>query len=54
MLLARDSVVLDADDRGQALQWSENATADSLARNQIICRCEGRYGTSVLSPLGVV
>ena len=53
-MLARESVMLDTDDRGVALQWSENAGTDTFAKNQIVCRCQGRYGTSVLSPLGVV
>ena len=46
--------MLDTGHEGVQMQWSETATADSFARNQTICRCEGRYGTSVLSPLGVV
>jgi hypothetical protein len=46
--------MLDTDDRGVAPQWSENAGIDTFAKNQIVCRCEDRYGTSVLSPLGVV
>jgi hypothetical protein len=53
-VLARESVMLDTDDRGVAPQWSENAGIDTFAKNQIVCRCEDRYGTSVLSPLGVV
>jgi hypothetical protein len=42
------------DTTGVGVQWSETATADSFARNQTIARCEGRYGTSVYAPLGVV
>jgi len=48
------TVVVDTDTRGISLDWSENATADSFAKNMIIARCEGRFGTSVLSPLGIV
>ncbi len=40
--------------QGVQVQWSETATADSFAKNQIIARCEGRFATSVYSPLGVV
>ena len=53
-VLASDAVVVDTDSQGVGVQWSENAGADTFARNQIVARCEGRYGTSVLSPLGVV
>jgi hypothetical protein len=37
-----------------AMQWSENATADSFGKNLVFARCESRYATSVFSPLGVV
>ena len=53
-VLAADAVVVDTDSQGIGVQWSENATADSFARNLIFARCEGRFNTSVLSPLGVV
>ena len=52
--VAVDAVALDTDTAGVQVQWSENATADSFAKNQIIARCEGRFATSVYSPLGVV
>ena len=32
----------------------ENSSADGISKNLIRARCEGRFGTSVLSPLGVV
>jgi len=48
------TVVLDTDERGISVDWSENSTADSFAKNMIVARCEGRFGTSVLSPLGIV
>ena len=53
-LLGSGSVVVDTDTRGVSVDWSENSTADSFARNTIVARCEGRFGTSVPSPLGVV
>ena len=50
----RDAVALDTDTRGVDVQWSENATADSIGKNLEFARCEGRYAASVFSPLGVV
>ena len=40
--------------RGVGVQWSETSNTDDFAKNLIRARCEGRFGTSVLSPLGVV
>jgi hypothetical protein len=48
------TVALDTDTRGISVDWSENSTADSFAKNMLVARCEGRFGTSVVSPLGVV
>ena len=53
-LLARDAVVVDTNTLGVGVQWSENSNADDFSKNLIRARCEGRFGTSVLSPLGVV
>ena len=53
-VLARDAVVVDTDSLGVGVQWSETSNADDFAKNLIRARCEGRYGTSVLSPLAVV
>ena len=39
---------------GIGVQWSESSNADDFSKNLILSRCEGRFGTSVLSPLGVV
>jgi Protein of unknown function (DUF3304) len=39
---------------GIGVQWSESSNADDFAKNLIRPRCEGRFGTSVLSPLGDV
>jgi hypothetical protein len=52
-VLATDAVVVDTDTIGVGVQWSETNT-DDFAKNLIHARCEGRFGTSVLSPLGVV
>ena len=49
-----DAVALDADKLGVGVQWSETSNTDDFAKNLIRARCEGRFGTSVLSPLGVV
>lgn len=53
-VIAADAVVLDTDSQGVGVQWSETSNADDFARNLIRARCEGRFGTSVLAPLGVV
>lgn len=52
--LARDAVVVDTDNQGVGVQWSETSNATDFAQNLIRARCEGRFGTSVLRPLGVV
>jgi hypothetical protein len=53
-VLAADAVVLDTDAQGVQVLWSESSNSDDFSKNLIRCRVEGRYGTSVLSPLGVV
>jgi len=53
-VLAADAVVVDTDTIGVGLQWSETCNTDDFAKDLIRARCEGRLGTSVLSPLGVV
>ena len=53
-VLATDAVVVDTDSQGVGGQWWENSNADDFSKNLIRARCEGRFGTSVLSPLGVV
>ena len=47
-------MVVDTDIIGVGVQWSETSNTDDFAKNLIRARCEGRFGTSVLSPLGVV
>lgn len=53
-VVAAGAVVLDTDAQGVGVQWSETSNAEDFARNLVRARCEGRFGTSVLSPLGVV
>ena len=53
-VLAVDAVVLDTDTIGVGVQWSETSNTDDFAKNLIRARCEGRFATSVFSPLGVV
>jgi hypothetical protein len=53
-VLAKDAVVLDTDLEGIGDQWSDNSNADDFSKNLIRARCEGRFGTSVRSLLGVV
>lgn len=53
-VIAQDAVVLDTDAQGVQVMWSETSNADDFAKNLTRCRVEGRYGTSVLAPLGVV
>ena len=52
-VLATDAVVVDTDTVGVGVQWSETSNSDDFSKNLIRARCEGRFGTSVLSPLGV-
>lgn len=52
-VIASGAVVVDTDQQGIQIQWSENV-GDSFKTNSVTSRCEGRFGTSVLSVLGVV
>lgn len=52
--LANDTARLDVDSQGVQIQWSETSNADDWSKNLIRARCEGRFATSVLRPLGVV
>jgi HK97 family phage major capsid protein len=49
-----DVVVLDTDTAGVQVQWSENAGAETFARNNAVLRVEGRYHATVQAPAGVV
>jgi hypothetical protein len=51
--LAEGAAVVDTDTNGVGIQWSESTGTD-FEHNLIRARCEGRYATSVYSPLGVV
>ncbi len=52
--LASGAVNLDSDTQGISVTWSETSNADDWSKNLIRARCEGRFATSVFSPLGVV
>jgi hypothetical protein len=52
--MATDADVVDTDTIGVGVQWSEASNSDDFAKNLIRARRLGRFGTSVLSPLGVV
>jgi hypothetical protein len=51
--VGQGAIGLDVDGRVQ-IDWSENATADSFARNEVVARCEGRYACSVFRPGAIV
>lgn len=53
-VLAAGSVVLDVDSLGVGVMWSENAGAETFARNEIVLRVEQRVGVSTPSALGIV
>ena len=53
-VLAVDAVAVDTDTQGVGVQWSESSNDTDFAQNMLRARCEGRFGTSVYSPLGVV
>ena len=53
-VLAVDAVAVDTDTQGVGVQWSETSNTDDFAKNLIRASCEGRFGTSVFSSLGVV
>ena len=52
--VGQGAIGLDVDGRGVQIDWSENATADSFARNEVVARCEGRYACSVFRPGAIV
>ena len=53
-VIAADAVRLDTDAQGVQVAWSETSNDTDWSQNLIRARVEGRFGTSVLSPLGVV
>ena len=53
-VLSCDAVVVDTDTGHRGAVWSESSGADDWSKNLIRVRCEGRFATSVYSPLGIV
>jgi HK97 family phage major capsid protein len=53
-VLGAGSVMLDVDNVGVSIVWSETSNDEDFSRNLIRARCEQRVGTSVMAPLGVV
>lgn len=53
-VIADGAVALDVGTPGVEIIWSETSNADDFSKNSIRARCEGRYGTSIFTPLGVV
>jgi hypothetical protein len=53
-VLARGAVTVDTDNLGVQLTWSETSNATDFSQNLTRARLEGRWGTSVFQPGGVV
>jgi hypothetical protein len=53
-VLADQAVFFWTSTIGLQIQWSETSNATDFSQNLTRARCEGRFGTSALSPLGVV
>jgi hypothetical protein len=53
-VLAKGAVAVDTDHQGVQFTWSEQSNATDFAENLQRARLEGRYGTSVYLPGGVV
>lgn len=53
-VLAHGAVAVDHDTLGVQLTWSETSNADDWSKNLTRARLEGRWGTSVYAPGGVV
>ena len=52
--LGQGAIGLDLDGRGVQIDWSENAGAETFARNEIVARCEMRAACSVFRPGAIV
>ena len=52
--LAAEAVVLNTDNTGIGVQWSETSNATDFAENLLRARCEGRFATSIYRPGGIV
>lgn len=53
-VLADGAAAVDLDTMGVQLTWSETSNSDDWSKNLVRARLEGRYGTSVYVPGGVV
>ncbi|TGD90568.1 phage major capsid protein [Mycolicibacterium sp. CH28] len=53
-VLADGAAAVDLDTLGVQLTWSETSNSDDWSKNLVRARLEGRYGTSVYVPGGVV
>jgi HK97 family phage major capsid protein len=53
-VLAQNAVMVDTDHLGVQLTWSETSNATDFSQNLTRARLEGRWGTSVYLPGGVV
>jgi HK97 family phage major capsid protein len=52
--VASGSVSVDTDTQGVQIAWSETSNSDDWSKNLIRARCEGRWATSVFTPMGIV
>jgi HK97 family phage major capsid protein len=52
--LASGAVKVMTDSQGVQVTWSEQSNATDWSENKIRARCEGRWATAVLAPLGCV
>ncbi len=52
-VISSGSVAVDTDKLGVLLQWSKE-NEDDFKKNQVRARVEGRFGTSVFTPMGVI
>ena len=52
--VGQGAIGLDLDGRGVQIDWSENAGAETFARNEIVARCEMRAACSVFRPGAIV
>jgi HK97 family phage major capsid protein len=52
--LASGAVQVMTDSQGVEVTWSEQSNATDWSENKIRARCEGRWATAVLAPLGCV
>lgn len=53
-VLSAGAAAVDTDTAGVIIQWSETSNATDFQENKVRARCEGRYGTSVYQPMGIV